>query len=226
MNFAVSDLKSAVVCREHFRLALEVPVAAADADQVVQTLNTKTLNTKGGKNMRMPLSLGILLVLFCSTAFAVTAVEGKVKKIDRTAKTIVVKTADGTEHTFHFVGRTAVHGGEMTGEAAKESFHGLREGSDVVVHYSAKGSEETAEEIDRIGKGGLKASEGTVSHLDRGAKTVTLKTADGGENVFRLTDHAAEDAGKDISEGAEKSAKVTVYYTEQAGHKVAHFFSR
>jgi hypothetical protein len=133
---------------------------------------------------------------------------------------------EGTEHTFHFVGRTAVHGGEMTGEVAKESFHGLREGSDVVVHYSAKGSEETAEEIDHIGKGGLKASEGTVTHLDRGAKTVTIKTADGGENVFRLTDHAAEDAGKDISEGAEKSAKVTVYYTEQAGHKVAHFFSR
>jgi hypothetical protein len=94
------------------------------------------------------------------------------------------------------------------------------------VHYSAKGSEETAEEIDHLGDGGLKASEGTVTHLDRGAKTVTIKTADGGENVFRLTDHAAEDAGKDMSEGAEKSAKVTVYYTEQAGHKVAHFFSR
>ena len=124
-----------------------------------------------------------------------------------------MKTADGTEHTFHFVGRTAVHGAEMTGEAAKDSFHGLREGGDVVVHYSAKGSEETAEEIDHIGEGGLKASEGTVTHLDRGAKTVTIKTADGSENVFRLTDHAAEDAGKDISEGAEKSGQ---------GHRVLY----
>ncbi len=175
--------------------------------------------------MKKSLALGVLLVLFCSTAFAITAVEGKVKKIDSTAKTIVVKTADGTEHTFHFVGRTAVHGAEMTGEAAKDSFHGLREGSDVVVHYSTKGSEETAEEIDHIGEGGLKASQGTVTHLDRGARTVTIKTADGSENVFRLTDHAAEDAGKDISEGAGKSGKVTVYYTEQAGHKIAHFFS-
>lgn len=35
-----------------------------------------------------------------------------------------------------------------------------------------------------------------------------------------------KDAGKDIAEGAEKSAKVTVYYTEDAGHKVAHFFKR
>ena len=176
--------------------------------------------------MSKSLVLGVLFLLFCSTAFAITAVEGKVEKIDRTAKTIVVKAADGTEHTFHFVGRTAVHGAEMAGAAAKESFHGLREGSDVVVHYTAKGSEETAEEIDHIGEGGLKTTEGTVTHLDRGAKTVTIKTADGTEQAFRLTDHAAEDAGKDISEGAEKSAKVTVYYTEQAGHKVAHFFSK
>ena len=176
--------------------------------------------------MSKSLILSILFVLFCSTAFALSAVEGKVEKIDRTAKTVVVKTADGTEHTFHFVGRTAVHGAKMTGDAAKDSFHGLKEGSDVVVHYTAKGSEETAEEVDHIGEGGLKATEGTVTHLDRGAKTVTIKTADGSEQAFRLTGHAAEDAGKDVSEGGEKSGKVTVYYPEQAGHKVAHFFTK
>jgi hypothetical protein len=170
--------------------------------------------------------LGVLFLLFCSTAFAVTAVKGRIEKIDRTAKTIVLKAADGTEHTFHFVGRTAVHGTEMAGAAAKESFHGLKEGSDVVVHYTAKGSEETAEEIDHVGEGGLKTVEGTVTHLDRGTKTVAIKTEDGTETAFRLSDHAAEDAGKDISEGAEKSGKVTVYYTERAGHKVAHYFSK
>ncbi|MFZ0963590.1 MAG: hypothetical protein WAO35_22230 [Terriglobia bacterium] len=174
--------------------------------------------------MSKSLVLGVLFLLFSSTAFALTAVEGKIEKIDRTAKTIVVKAADGTEHTFHFVGRTAVHGTEMGGAAAKESFHGLSEGSDVVVHYTAKGSEETAEEIDHIGEGGLKTTEGTVTHLDRGAKTMTIKTADGSEQAFRLTGHAAQDAGKDVSAGTEKSAKVTVYYTEEAGHKVAHFF--
>jgi hypothetical protein len=176
--------------------------------------------------MSKSLVLGVLFLLYCSTAFAITAVEGKIEKIDRTAKTVVVKAADGTEHTFHFVERTAVHGAEKAGAAAKESFHGLREGSDVVVHYSAKGSEETAEEIDHVGEGGLKHAEGTVTHLDRGAKTVSIRTADGTEQAFRLADHAAEDAGKDISEEAEKSGKVTVYYTERAGHKVAHFFRK
>lgn len=172
------------------------------------------------------LVLSVLFLLLCSTAFAITAVKGKVEKIDHTARTIVVKAEDGTEHTFHFVGRTTVHGTEMAGAAAKESFHGLKEGSDVVVHCTAKGSEETAEEIDHVGEGGLKTAEGTVTHLDRGAKWVTIKTEDGTEHVFGLTDHAAEDAGKDISEGTEKSAKVTVYYTERAGHQVAHFFSK
>lgn len=174
--------------------------------------------------MKKLLVFCVLFLLVCSTAYAVTAVQGRVEKIDSTAKTIVVKAEDGTEHTFHFAGRTAVHGAEKAGAAAEESFHGLKEGSEVVVHYSVKGSDETAEEIDHVGEGGLKTAQGTVTHLDRGAKTISIKTDDGTEKVFHLTDHAAEDAGKDISEGAEKSGKVTVYYSERAGHQVAHFF--
>jgi len=95
---------------------------------------------EGGKKMSKSVILGILFLLFCSTAFAVTAVKGRIEKIDRTSKTIVVKAVDGTEHTFRFLGRTAVHGAEMAGA---DAFHGLREGSEVVVHYTVKGSEET-----------------------------------------------------------------------------------
>lgn len=60
--------------------------------------------------------------------------------------------------------------------------------------------------------------------MDRAGKTLAVKTADGTEDTFRLSGHAATDAGKDIAKGSEKSAKVTVYYTEGAGKKVAHFF--
>jgi hypothetical protein len=154
------------------------------------------------------------------------AVEGTVKKIGGDTKTIVVKTADGAEHTFHAVDRTAVHGTKATATGAEETFHGLKEGSHVVVHYTDKGTEKTAEEIDHIGKGGLKATEGTVRGIDRGAKSMTIRTAHGSEETFRLTDRAARDVGKGIGEGTEKSAKVTVYYTEEAGDKVAHFFRK
>jgi arginine repressor len=151
----------------------------------------------------------------------VNAVSGTVQKVDAGTKTVVVKTADGTEHTFHFVERTSVQGADA---GAKDTFHGVKEGSEVVVHYSKKGTEETAEEIDHVGKDGLKVTEGTVSKIDRGGKTLVVKTADGAEETFHLTDHAAKDAGKGVGEGAERSGKVTVYYTEKAGRKVAHFF--
>ncbi len=166
----------------------------------------------------------VLLTLPTSLCLAVepiTAVHGTVTKVDSTAKTIAVKTADGTEHTLHFVGKTTVHGTEA---GAKDTFKGVKEGSEVVAHYTTKGAEKTAMEVDNVGKDGLKATEGTVSAVDRGAKTIAVKTADGSVQTFKMADHATEDAGKDIGKGTEKAAKVTVYYTEQSGKKIAHFF--
>jgi hypothetical protein len=163
---------------------------------------------------------GTVAVLVASIAFAVeavNAVHGTISKIDSGAKAIVVKTADGTEHTFRFVAKTTVHGTEA---GAKDAFHGLKEGSEVVAHYTAKGTENTAVEVDKIGKDGLKTMDGTVSEIDRGGKKLVVKSADGTEQAFKMADHAADETGK----GAQKAAKVTVYYTEDAGKKIAHFF--
>jgi len=41
-----------------------------------------------------------------------------------------------------------------------------------------------------------------------------------------MADHAAVDGGKDIAKGTEKAAKVTVFYTEEGGKKIAHFFEK
>ena len=174
------------------------------------------------------LRLGFSFLLFVAGAFGAqdvaSAVQGTVKRIDADTKTIIVKTGDGTEESFQFMGRTAVHGADAAAAGTKETLHGLKEGSEVAVHYTTKGTQKTAHEIDDIGKSGLKATEGTVKSIDRGGKTLTLKTADGGEETYRLADRAARDAGKDIGEGVEKSGRVIVYYSEEAGHKVAHFF--
>ena len=175
----------------------------------------------------------ILIVTLVVLSWPATAAEerhgivvGTVLKIDSGAKTVVVKVADGSEHTFHFVKRTTVHGEQDAAAGAQDVFHGVKSGSQIAVHYTAKGTEETAEEVDNVGKGGLKSVDATVTHVDRGAKTLAVKTADGAEVTYHLTDSAAEDAGHGISKGAEKSAKVTVYYTEEGGRKVAHFFRR
>jgi len=168
---------------------------------------------------------GICAILFIgSAAFgAISTVHGTVTKVDSTARTIVVRTAEGTEHTLRVVGKTVVHGTET---GAKDSFEGLKEGSEVVAQYTAKGATKTAVEVDKVGRDGLKTVEGTVVRIDNKAKTMVVKGADGTEQVFRTTDQAIVSAGKDTAAGVQKSANVTVYYTEEAGKKVAHFFTR
>ena len=156
----------------------------------------------------------------------VSVAEGTVRKVDSTAKTILLSTKDGAERTFHVGERTAVHGVEAVGRGSREALHGLKEGTEVVVHYTTKGTVDTAEEIDHLGADGLKATEGTVKKIDRGAKTITIATADGTEQTFRLLDHAARDAGTDIEKGSDRTAKVTVYYTEEGGAEIAHFFKK
>jgi hypothetical protein len=170
------------------------------------------------------LGLGLLLSLGAGSAWAAddvaTAVAGTVKSVDKGAKTVVVKTSEGTEQTFHFVGRTVSHGTEATAKGSKDAFADIKEGDSVVVHYSVKGAEKTAEEVDHVGKDGLHMSVVAVEKVDQGAKTVTVKTAEGGEETYRLADRAVRDSGK----GLEKAGKVTVYYSEEAGKKIAHFF--
>ena len=69
---------------------------------------------------------GLFMALFAWSAFAaddvVSAVSGTVKAVDKGTKTVVVKVADGSEKTFHFVGRTVAHGGEAVGHGTKTPF--------------------------------------------------------------------------------------------------------
>ena len=174
--------------------------------------------------MRTFLGSSLMLVLFACRVFAAddvaSAVTGTVKAVDKATKTAVVKTAEGTEHTFHFVGRTVAHGAEATAKGSKDAFQGIKEGDEVVVHYTVKGAEKTAEEVDHVGKGGMKMSVVAVKSVDHAAKTVTVKTAEGGEEVYHLTDQAVHETAKGLKTGG----KATIYYTEKAGKKIAHYF--
>ena len=180
--------------------------------------------------MKKLFSLLALTAFFAVTVLAadeaVSAVHGVVTKVDAAAKTIVVKTKDGTEHTIHFVDKTAVYGAKETAKGAEDAFHGVKEGSEVVAHYTVKGTEKTAVEVDDVGKDGVKTVDGTVTKVGEGGKTVTVKTADGTEHTFEVAGHGTKVAAVDTAKGTEKGAKVTVYHTESAGKKVAHFFQK
>lgn len=172
------------------------------------------------KNVLRFLVVAALLVFAVHAADDVaTAVHGTITKIDSSTKTMVVKTKDGTEHTVHYTDKTAVWGADKTAAGAKDTYKGLTEGSEVVVHYTEKGGEKSATEVDKVGKDGLKYVDGTVEKVGKDGKTVVVKASDGTEHTFDV-------AGKDTAKGVDKTGKVTVYYTEEGGKKVAHFFEK
>jgi len=154
----------------------------------------------------------------CLAQDVVSIVHGTVTKVDKATKTVVVKAADGTEHSIKVADRATVHG-------TKEGFDGLKEGSEVVARYTVKGTEKTADDLGKVGKDGVKVTKGTITKIDKGTKTVVVKAADGTEKTFEYTDKAAKDLGTETGKGIEKGAKTSVYYTEEAGKKIAHFFA-
>jgi hypothetical protein len=91
-----------------------------------------------------------------------------------------------------------------------------------VLHYVDEGGRQTALEVDRVGEGGLPAVEGTVTYVDRRAKRLTVRLADGTVITLRLTDRAAQNAGKDVDNGSQ----VIVYYADDGGEWVAHYFKK
>src|SRR5690349_14449224 len=101
---------------------------------------------------------------------------GTVTDIGSGSKTIVVKTASGVEHSLAFTGHTMVHGAKDMTSGTVDASHGLKKGSQVVVHYTAEGGKETADEVGKLGDDGLKASKVTVTHMDKAAKTISVKT--------------------------------------------------
>jgi hypothetical protein len=151
------------------------------------------------------------------------APQSTVEKTYEGINTIAVKTMDGIHHLFHMTGRTAVHGGKAAGD---DALGGLDAGSRIVVHDTVEGENKTVDAVDRVADDGLDAVEGVVTKVDQRAKTFSMRLADGSLQTFRLTEHAAIDAGKDIDGVAVGAAKVVVYFNDRTGRRVAHYFTR
>jgi hypothetical protein len=145
--------------------------------------------------------------------------DGTIDTFEKETSRAVIKTADGVRHVFHLTKKTAVHGARTT---TKDVPADLDAGSHVVVHYVREGGEHTAVEVDRVGEDGLKPLHGAVTHVDRGAKTLAVRLEDGSTMTLHLTERAAKDAGKDVK----RADKVVVYYADEGGKRVAHFFKK
>ncbi len=172
--------------------------------------------------------LAIVAITIAVPALALEhAAEGTISKVDKAAKTITIKTADGAEEIFKFTGRTAVHAAKGIKAGAVDSYLAGKEGTHVVVHYTGEGADKTAVALDDLGKNTVKVSKGTVTGVDKAGHTLTVKTEDGSEHTYRVAKDAAVDSEHGVVKGTEytakKGEKVSVHYTEEAGEKVAHF---
>jgi len=173
----------------------------------------------------------LALVALCCIATSLRAqgstnvITGTLDKVDSDSKTIAVKTADGTVETVKFTDRTTVHGLKDAGKGADLAG---KEGGHVIVHTVGEGGEKTAHSVDWVGDKAVHATEGTVEDVGKDSKTVAVKSADGTKETFEVADHAVVDTGKGVARystrGAKKGEHVTVYYTEEAGKKIAHVF--
>jgi hypothetical protein len=138
------------------------------------------------------------------------ATEATIKAEHKAAHKIVVETEDGVEHVYDAAKDLVVHGG-------KDPLSDLKPGTTVIIHYTAGN---TAQEIDRVGDGGLSTTEGIATKIDRGKKEITIRYDNGKIEKLKLTERAAAEVGKNI--GAD--ARVIVYYSEETGGKVTHYF--
>lgn len=153
------------------------------------------------------------------------AMEGAMKQFYRAANVVVVTTVDGMEHVYQFTKDLLVHGGKKPGVDALE---GLREGTTVVVHYTNNGTQASAQEIDLLGDQGLKIAEGVVANLDRRKKEITIRFANGQTETLQMTTRAAAESDADAGIGGSsgEAARIVVYYSDEEGHKIAHYFRR
>lgn len=150
------------------------------------------------------------------------ALKGTMTKFYRALNTLVVTTMDGVEHVYHFTANVLVHGSKGTGP---DALAGLRPGTTVVVHYrTINGADQSAEEIDAVEAQGLKIAEGVVTRLDLPRREIVLRFNDGTTDTLRLTERAAGEADDSIK--SDGTTTVTVYYTDERGYRLAHYFRR
>ena len=93
------------------------------------------------------------------------------------------------------------------------SLKGLQPGTPVAVQYTVKGIQASADGTSQIAQPGSNVNEGVVTRLDRDNRRVTIKFANGSTETLRSDNTATR-----------HSSRVIVYYADQSGRRVAHFF--
>jgi len=145
------------------------PVAQIEGDKYVPIDNkSKRRIVMKVDSKRFSILLAGLFVLAAAVAWqaavaedVVHAVSGIVKSVDKGTKTVVITSADGTDHAIKYTEQTTVKGVDATGKAVAtgsvDTYLAAKQGAKVTVKYTEKGGEKTAVAIKDASKATAKA---------------------------------------------------------------------
>jgi len=179
------------------------------------------------------LTIVVVLVLTVSTAVHAqsgpplpnepVATENSTKQFYRGLNVALVKTFDGVGHAYNFTKGLFGRGGKDPGV---DTLAGLREGTHVAIHYSLTGETASIPEIDAPdGDGGLSITEAVVTNIDRGKKEITVRFTNGHAETLQMTSRGAADDAGILDDPGKASARIVVYYPDESGRKVGHYFT-
>ncbi len=174
---------------------------------------------------QMLVLLIVVLFTFAVGAQAQNVLVGTIDKVDTDAKTVAVKSADGTVTVVKYTDKTTVHG--LTNATHAASLAG-KEGGRVIVHDVPEGADTVGRSIVYVGDKTVDKTDGTIFKIGKRSRTVSVKMADNTVKVFSVSSHATVNAGKDVFHYSAVSMKegdhVVVYSTEEGGKAIAHAF--
>jgi len=145
------------------------------------------------------------------------ATEGTIDETQKAGHTIFGKAAQGLGKVFH-----RNHPAEPVSAADEETLRGFKQGTAVVVHFSKTGGNPSPEELERLSADGLTRMEGVVTAVNRVDRTISVKLADGTKQTLRFSDQAAAD----VDRAGDGTGNVILYFKDEAGERVAHYFKR
>ncbi len=161
----------------------------------------------------------------------VHALAGTVSAVDATAKTVTVKTDDGSEGLFKDSTDSKIpieFNKDLRAQTtAADAF--AKTGTSVIVYYFGDGDVRTAVSLQNLGVGALMKSSGTVMKFDRHKHLLTVQTSSGAKEVFEITPKTVTETSFGAVEGekfnAQKGDHVRVTASPDGGGQTALFIN-
>ena len=148
------------------------------------------------------LSLGLLAAHFAAAQEIVHALSGTVEKIDPAAKTLLLKTNDGSEGLFQLP--TGAGNMEFDHEVKARTTPAVtftETGTEVILYFYGNGDVRTAVAVQNLGNTHLLNTEGTVTRFDKHRRALTIRTTAGAVQNFQVDPKAVADTSAGVVDG-------------------------